>query len=249
MSETKRTLEVLASPWGLSGSECEDRFCVVIDVLRATTTIAYALDAGARAVIPVESVEEALRLSQSLDEESTLVCGEQNSVRVEGFDLGNSPAEITPLGVNDKTLVLSTTNGARALAKLTGAKECVAAAFVNLAACARRAAPEQHITIVCAASGPSFSLEDFACAGNLVAEISRLAPGTHTLDDGARTALAVHDRREGSLEDFLAATDHGRFLESLGFAEDLALAARSDRFAVVPTLRGGRIVPEAEPVA
>jgi 2-phosphosulfolactate phosphatase len=249
VSESDRTLEVLATPWGLSGSDCEDRFCVVIDVLRACTTIAYALDAGARAVIPVESVEEALRLSQSLDEESTLVCGEQNSVRVEGFDLGNSPAEITPLAVADKTLVLSTTNGARALAKLGGAKECVAASFVNLTACARRAAGEDQITIVCAASGPSFALEDFACAGNLVAEISRLAPGRHVLDDGARTALATHERRDGSLREFLTATDHGRFLQSLGCAEDLALAAHSDRFAVVPTLRGGRIVPEAEPVA
>lgn len=249
MSEPDRTLEVLATPWGLSGSDCEDRFCVVIDVLRACTTIAYALDAGARAVIPVASVEEALRLSQSLDEDSTLICGEQRSIRVEGFDLGNSPAEITPLAVNDKTLVLSTTNGARALAKLGGAKECVAASFVNLSACARRAAAEDHITIVCAASGPSFALEDFACAGNLVAEIVKRAPEAHVLDDGARTALATYERREGSLREFLAATDHGRFLESLGFGEDLVLAAASDRFAVVPTLRGGRIVPEAESVA
>jgi len=244
-----RSIEVLSTPGGLSGVDRAGRFCVVIDVLRACTTVAYAFDAGARAVIPVESVSDAMRLAQSLDEESTLLCGEQGSVRVEGFDLGNSPAEITREAVADKTLVLATTNGAKALAQLRDAKTCVAASFVNLSACARRAAGEDRITIVCAASGPFFSLEDFVCAGQLVEEIRRLDGTGHHLDDGARTALEAHRRREGTLGAFLRATDHGTFLASLGCERDLALAAQVDRFDVIPTLREGRLVADAQPVS
>lgn len=249
MTNPERTIEVVSSPWGLSGVDRANRFCVVIDVLRACTTIAYAFDAGARAVIPVESVSDAMRLSQSLDHEGTLLCGEQRSVRVEGFHLGNSPSEITRKLVADKTLVLSTTNGARALALLRDAKACVAASFVNLSACARRAAGEERITIVCAASGPFFSLEDFVCAGQLVAEIRHLAGSVHHLDDGARTALDAHSRQAEPLGQFLVGTDHGAFLASLGFERDLALAARVDRFLTVPTLREGRLVPEPQPVS
>jgi 2-phosphosulfolactate phosphatase len=249
VTEHGRTIEVLSTPWGLSGVDREGRFCVVIDVLRACTTIAYAFDAGARAVIPVESVSDAMRLSQSLDHETTLLCGEQQSVRVEGFHLGNSPSEITRERVADKTLVLATTNGARALAQLRDAKTCVATSFVNLSACARRAALEDRITVVCAASGPSFSLEDFVCAGQLVEEIQRLAGPVYRLDDGARTALAAHGRRDSPLGEFLRSTDHGTFLASLGFERDIALAACVDRFPTVPTLREGRLLAEPQAVS
>lgn len=243
---TGRTLEVLATPWGLPALDRETRFCVVIDVLRACTCIVHAFDAGARGIIPVESVEGATRLAQTLDRETLLLCGERDNVRIEGFDLGNSPAEYVPDVVRDKTLVLSTTNGARALAALGDARGCIAAAFVNLSACARRAAIEDHITIVCAASGVSFSLEDFVCAGRIVEEIGKLAPGSHVLDDGARTALEAARAHAADLPGFLRETDHGRRLVEQGFEADLDLAARADRFSLVPILKTGRLVADPQ---
>ncbi len=236
-----RRLEVLATPWGLPLLDREERFCIVIDVLRACTCIVHAFDAGARGVIPVESVEDATRLAQTLGRDSILLCGERENVRIEGFDLGNSPAEFERSVVEDKTLVLSTTNGARALAGLADARGCIAAAFVNLSACARRAAAEPLVTIVCAASGAHFSLEDFVCAGRLVEEIRRHAPEPYELDDGARTAVAAARAGGEDLAAFLRGTDHGHRLAAQGFGADLELAALVDRFPLVPVLRDGRL--------
>lgn len=247
-SSPPRTIEVLATPWGLGEVQRESRFFVVIDVLRACTTIAYAFDAGARAIIPVENVEDATRLAQTLDRDTVRLCGERDNVRVEGFDLGNSPSEFVPATVQDKTLVLSTTNGARALAAVTDARGCIAAAFVNLGACARRVTAEDQITIVCAGAGPHFSLEDFVCAGRLVDRIRDFG-GDHLLDDGARTASETHHHHDRDLEDFLHGTDHGRRLAGQGFGSDLALAAHVDRFSTVPVLREGRLAAETLPVS
>jgi 2-phosphosulfolactate phosphatase len=120
---------------------------------------------------------------------------------VEGFDLGNSREECRPEIVGGKTIVLCTTNGARALAALGGARNCATAAFVNLSACAARAAREPRVTIVCAGSGPSLALEDFACAGALVEAILLQRPEM-TLDDGARTAREIWERHGRNLAAF-----------------------------------------------
>ncbi len=223
-----------------------EHFWIVIDVLRASTTIAYALEAGARGVIPVESVEEATRLFGTLDKETTLLGGERGSVRIEGFHLGNSPAEFRPDVVEGKTVVLTTTNGARAMAALPLAKACGTAAFVNLSACARALADEPRVAIVCAGSAGRFALEDFLCAGMLV---ERLAAGSRHLhlDDGARTARKTADGHSGDLLETLRSTDHGRNLSELGFERDLALACAVDRFSTIPVLRDGRLVAEPVP--
>jgi 2-phosphosulfolactate phosphatase len=246
MSTEGPLVEVLSGPGGLTPDQLEGRFCIVVDVLRASTTIAVALDAGARGVIPVASVETATRLAHSLGKESTLLAGETRSVRVEGFDLGNSPSEFVPSVVDGKTIVLCTTNGARALASLAGVRDCATAAFVNLSACAARAAREPRITIICAGSGMQFALEDFACAGALVEAIERDVSGI-PLDDGARTARDVWERRDGDLATFLRATDHGRELTELGLGADVDLAAQVDLLATVPMLRDGRL--GVEPLA
>ena len=238
-----RTLEVLPGPGGLEEMAVEDRFCVVIDVLRACTTIAVALEAGARGVIPVGTVETAMRVAQSLGRDSSVLGGEAHSLRVEGFDLGNSPGDYRPEIVAGKTIVLRTTNGARTLAALTNARECAAASFVNLGACARRLASEPRIAIVCAGSGPLFSLEDFACAGAL-AEAVLMADPTVVLDDGARTARETWMRHGGDLSAFLRGTDHGRDLVALGFGADVDLSAQRDLSASLPILRDGQLVLE-----
>lgn len=237
------TIEVLVTPHGLEELDLERRSCVVIDVLRAGTTIAFALAAGARAVIPVESVEAAIRLGQTLDLESTLLGGERANRRVDGFHLGNSPGEYTAEAVADKTIVLSTTNGAKALARVSRARDTVAAALPNVSACARFLADRDRVTIVCAGSGPSFSLEDFVCAGRIVDALVELRPGAR-VDDGARAAVASA-RRHSDLRTLLESTDHGRVLQEQGYGADLGLAAELDRFDDLPVLREGALVATA----
>ncbi len=247
MTGTEPSIEVFVTPAGIGDLEARDRFCFVIDVLRACTSIAFALEAGAKGVIPVGTIEDATRLFGTLDRESTLLCGERGSVPIEGFHLGNSPGEYVSAAVEGKTLILATSNGAKALAALSGAKGCAAAALVNVSACARVARGESRVTIVCAGSAGRFSLEDFLCAGILVEEITRRSPGEPNLDDGARTALRVARALTGDLPGFLSRTDHGRTLVSLGSGEDLVLCGERDRFSTVPVLRDGRIVAERIP--
>lgn len=243
MSEPESVLRILLGPSGLPEAPARDELYLVVDVLRACTTVAHALAAEALGVIPVGSVEDAMRLVATLDRETTVLCGERGSLPIEGFDLGNSPAEMTVEGVGGKTVVLSTTNGARAMASLQSAKGCVAASLVTLTACADHAAGFDRITIVCAGSEGKFSREDFFCAGCLAAEIERSRPGLR-LDDAARTAVELAWRYRDRPQEVIAESDHGRRLAELGFERDLALAAEIDRFPFVPVLRDGRLVPE-----
>jgi 2-phosphosulfolactate phosphatase len=243
MTPTEPTLRVLMSPTVLPDAPSRDEHYLVVDVLRACTTVAHALAAKALGVIPVGSVEDATRLAATLDRETTILCGERQSLRIEGFDVGNSPAEMTEEAVGGKTIVLSTTNGARTMATLQSAQGCVAASLTTLSACVAHAAAFDQVTIVCAGSEGCFAREDFFCAGCLAAEIERSRPGVR-LDDGARTAIELAWRHRDRPEEVIAESDHGRRLAELGFERDLALAAEIDRFAFVPVLRDGRLVPE-----
>ena len=245
MKQTSPGIQVLLTPHALPERSSEERLVIVIDVLRACTTIAHALHAGARGIIPVESVEEALRRSATLDRDSTLLCGERDSMRIDGFDLGNSPAEYVSSAVEGKTLILLTTNGSRALAAAGASKACLAAAFVTLRASAVRAASFEQITIVCAGSAERFAYEDFLCAGMLVEEILRETSAQPALDDGARLALEAAQAHRARLVSAIRATDHARELDDIGFGADVLLACEVDRFSFVPVLRDGRIVAEA----
>lgn len=244
MSETTRSIEVLVTPHGFPERNSDDRLVIVIDVLRAGTTIAHALHSGARGIIPVESVEEALRRSATLDRDSALLCGERDSLRIDGFDLGNSPAEYVSSTVDGKTLILLTTNGSRALAAAGASKACLAASFVTLRASAMRAASFEKITIVCAGSAERFAYEDFLCAGMLVEEILRESQQQFASNDGARLALEAAETHRAHLVSAIRGTDHARELEELGFGADVLLACEVDRFAFVPVLRDGRIIAE-----
>lgn len=158
-------LDVVFTP-GELGASVGQRTVVVIDVLRATSTILEALVNGARDVLPVESVEQAVRKAQELGREQVILCGERDVERVEGFDLGNSPLEYVPERVRGKTLVLTTTNGTRAILLGAGGTDCLIASFLNATATAERVVRSAtDVLILCAGREGRFSLEDAVCAG------------------------------------------------------------------------------------
>jgi len=243
VTPAERSVRVLASPAGLGELDIQDHLVVVVDVLRACTAIAHALDAGARGVIPVETVEEATELAARLGRGSSVLAGERRSLRIDGFDLGNSPAEFVSARVAQKTVVLTTSNGTRAFARAAKAKECVAGAIVNRSAVVRRARGFERTAIVCAGDSGGFSYEDFLGAGLLVDAMVRDAAGPLRLHDGARAAREVAAGIP-DLPEALRATDHGRELEALGFGEDLVRAASLDRFDRVPVLRDRSLTAE-----
>ena len=161
-------IDVLFSPAGLTPPEVAGRPVFVIDVLRAGTVICAALHHGARGVVPVASAEEATRMAQGLGSADTVTAGEQNCEPIPGFTLGNSPLEMSEAAVRGKTVVMTTTNGTRALLAAQGASAVYVAAAVNLAAAGARAhellVQRKDLLILCAGRESRFGLDELASA-------------------------------------------------------------------------------------
>jgi len=208
---------------------------VVIDVIRATTTIVEALANGAVGVYPTGSAEDAAKLAASLGREDTLLCGERRGVKVDGFDLGNSPAEFVAEVVDGKKLVMSTTNGTRAIASASEAECVIICAFTNLGAVVTELAAEKTVAVLCSGRQGQFSIEDALCAGYLICRLAEGEAGTLELNDAARAAQAL---TEGLSPDrtFLESISGGRVLTDIGLAGDLDICGEVDRHDIVPVM-------------
>lgn len=208
---------------------------VVIDVLRATSSMVEALVNGAQGVYPAPSTEEAIKLASSLGREDTILCGEARGLMIEGFDLGISPREFSTEKVAGKRLVMSTTNGTGAFFLVGDAVRVLACSFTNLSAVAAAAMEADSIVVVCAGMEGLFSLDDAVCAGALVQRIRAALGSDVELNDAAMGAveMALTFRINAH---FLASTATGRHLIEIGLREDLDLCAEIDRHSVVPEM-------------
>ena len=209
---------------------------VVIDVVRATTTIVEALAAGAGGIFPTVSTEDAVRLASSLGREDTLLCGERRGAKVEGFDLGNSPTEFTEEAVAGKKLVMSTTNGTQAFRAAAEADRVLACAFTNLGAVAEAVSDVDALVVLCAGREGRFSFDDALCAGHLIQRIVEEDREAHELNDAAQAACTL---AEGQTPDraFFDATAAGAMLAEIDLADDLDVCADVDRHAIVPVMQ------------
>jgi 2-phosphosulfolactate phosphatase len=234
------TLDVVFTPLELSGASVGERTVVVLDVLRATSTILEALVNGAQAVVPVDSVEAAVRKAEEIGRDHALLCGERDTQPIAGFPLGNSPQEFTAERVSGKTLVMTTTNGTRALVLGGTAARCVVGSFLNLSAVARSIGGDDAL-IVCAGREGRFALEDALCAGAIVRRVMRDDSARPRLNDAARTAMLLARRYEQNLERVLLRCAAGRRLRETGRARDVRYCARADRHARVPIVRERRV--------
>lgn len=237
-------LDVYFTPGELTGAELPDRV-VVLDVLRATSTIVEALANGARAVVPVATADDAGRIAQGIGRDSVVLCGERKGLPIEGFDLGNSPLEFGADAVADLTLVMTTTNGTRAFLAVGGAQgEILAGSFLNLAAVVSRlAADDAPAALVCAGREGRFSLEDALCAGAIVRGLEEAGAEVEG-NDGAIAAGSLATRHLSKLPEALAGTAAGRRLAEIGRAEDVVFCATVDRTDVVPRFRDRKITLE-----
>ncbi|MBC8205130.1 MAG: 2-phosphosulfolactate phosphatase, partial [FCB group bacterium] len=144
----------------------KDHTVIVIDVLRASTTISIALKNGAREVIPTVDVPSAIQLAENLSRDNLLLCGEREGRIIEGFDLGNSPIEYTADTVNGKSLIFCSTNGSITISKTASAKGTVVAGFINAAACIDYIIGQNDkFLFICAGNKQQFCLEDVVCGG------------------------------------------------------------------------------------
>lgn len=225
--------------------DLQDRVVLVVDVLRASTCIAAALHNGARAVIPFEGVDEAITRSRSLERSEVVLAGERKMAPIQGFQLGNSPAEFTTESVGGKIVVMTTTNGTAALAGVTGASEVLVGAFANYSAVLSwlRAAARagKSIAIVCAGTNGRFALEDAMCAGRFVRGIERRGIQPE-LGDAANVAAIIDRRMGGDLSAVLRNSEHGRALIAAGLGGDLTYCATLDTHPVIPVYRDRQVV-------
>jgi len=231
--------DVVLAPAELGAARLAGRTVAVIDVLRATSTIVEALASGARAVIPVDTVERAVRTAAEIGRGDVVLCGERGGLPIEGFHLGNSPLEFNPPKVNDRTLVMTTTNGTRALLAGSAGERCMVAAFLNLAAVTEALLDEEDVVLLCAGRAGRFALEDAICAGLIGRRLVERRPLDPT--DGGRAAIVLAGRFGESPDGFLSSTAAARNLLSLGMAGDIEFCGMLDRHTCVPEMRELRI--------
>jgi len=203
---------------------------VVIDVLRATSTIARALASGARNIYPAAGVEAARELALELGD--ALLCGERMGVMPEGFDLGNSPLEYTEEKVSGRDLVLATTNGTKALEIHSDALELYAASLLNAKAVAEKLIVSgKDVILVCAGQDGAFGAEDAICAG-LIAE--KIKGACAELTDPAWAAMTLYRACKHDIPGSIKQCDHAVYLVKEGFGEDVSYCSKVDEFDVVP---------------
>lgn len=228
-------IDVLLGEAAVAPADVADRVVVVIDVLRAATTVATALHHGARVVIPFETVDETATRAKAYERGEVKLAGERRMKRIDGFDLGNSPAEYTRDAVGGFPILYTTTNGTAALAATHGARACFFAAFVNaaatVAAVSDSAGGDHDVLIICAGSDRTIGLEDVVCAGRLVRGLLEAAPGA-TRGDGARVAELVERPFLGGIASLAHEAEHARALGAAGFEADVAACLSLDQFDV-----------------
>jgi 2-phosphosulfolactate phosphatase len=245
-------VDIVFTPSGLGPGEVQGRTVFVIDVLRATTTMCAALNHGAKAIIPVGSTEEALRLAQTIGSTDLILAGERNCVPIPGFQLGNSPLEMTESTVRGRTIIVTTGNGTTALLACQGAAAVYLAAAVNLSTAAEKArevlVADDHVLVVCAGRAGAFSLDDAYCAGRLLVAILGDRRPRRGLNDAAIACIDLVRRYGNNWERPLAYSHGGRELIRLGFKSDLREASRLDAHPVLPHFHERRITLAPVPV-
>lgn len=214
---------------------------VVIDVLRASSTIITALNNGAKEIVPVGTIEFAVKVSGGMFGGQTLLGGERNTRKVEGFALGNSPLEYEEKVVNGKSIVFYTTNGTKALTKAKFSENLFVCSFLNVSSVARHLVSlNNNVEIICAGRNNFFSLEDTVCAGKLCSEIISLKPETE-INDSVASALTLNEKYGNDLLAALKNSDHGKLLIENGFEEDVNYCSQLNIYKTIPYYSNGAL--------
>ena len=230
-------LDVFYTPIQVKPSDTAGRLVAIVDVLRASTSVATALGNGARTVMPVEGADEVIFRSKEFHRSQIVLAGEQKMLPIPGFDLGNSPQSFTSEAVEGKTILFTTTNGTRALLGVQGARDIVIASYVNftavLALMKVAASSNTDIAIICAGEEGGFTLEDAACAGRYVKAIPKRADAI-VANDAAAASVLIEKKYGDNIAKVFKESTHGKALQEAGFGADLAAAAEVDAYPVVP---------------
>src|SRR5688572_27305120 len=227
-------VDVYFGPQEVAPADVANRVVAVVDVLRASTSIAIALANG----------DDVVTRSKSLARSEVKRAGERKSQAIPGFDVGNSPLECTREAVEGKTVLMTTTNGTTAILATQGARDVVIASYVNFSAVLSmlRAALRggADVAILCAGQEKRFALEDAACAGLFVQHITAKHSKAE-INDAAQAAMLIDKKFGSNLKRLLRMSSHGMALIEAGFADDIAACAELDAYPVVPVYQDRQI--------
>jgi 2-phosphosulfolactate phosphatase len=231
-------VNVLFSPVSADELYFANKTTVVIDVLRASSTIINALSNGAKEVIPVATVEFAVKVSGGMFGGQTLLGGERNTKKIDGFAIGNSPFDYSKDVVEDKFIVFFSTNGSKAIVKAKFSENLLVCSFNNLAAVVKHLVQlNNDVEILCAGNNNLFSLEDSVCAGKLIEEIKKKKKNVE-ISDSSAAAFALYERFGNDILEMLKNTEHGKKLLENGFEKDLEFCSKLNINSVLPYFDG-----------
>ncbi len=231
-------VDIVISADDIKREKIEDKTVVVIDMLRATSVITTALHNGCISAIPLLTVEEALALC-SKDREKYILGGERKALKIEGFDCSNSPLEYTEEKVLGKTLIITTSNGTRAIKGSESARNLLLGAMINAKAVADKIlALGNDVTIVNAGTLGQFSMDDFICSGYIIQHLADKI--SLDLTDIAHTAHYIY-KENPNIEDFIKNARHYKRIMELGLQEDLVYCCSKDIIDIVPEYNEGKI--------
>lgn len=231
-------LEVCLSPALLHLFDTRDTIVVIIDVFRATSTIAAALDNGAACVVPVSSIQQCISLGTEI--ENSLTAGERDGKVAEGLEYGNSPLEYPRSFIEGKTLILTTTNGTRLLHMVKDPAAIITGSFLNLSAVVNYLSRQgRNVLLACAAWKDRFNLEDTLFAGAVIEQVKERFDINC---DSARAANQLYQQSGGRFMDLLRDSSHFRRLSAFGLERDMEYCTTPDLHSVVPILEGRELI-------
>ncbi|MEA4854702.1 MAG: 2-phosphosulfolactate phosphatase [Christensenella sp.] len=221
--------------------ELQDRTVVMVDALRTCASIITAISNGCDRIVPTEEANEAAAIKR-ISEGNVLLCGEIAAQKVSGFDLGNSPLEFTQDMVEDKVIILSTTNGTVAMKSLVSAEDILVGTFINATAVAQKAYDlGRDIVLVCAGTKRKFSTDDILAMGCIIDRLLKIDETIETDDMGKMALKLYHDCNHDILKALEQSTQF-EYLKQLKLYDDLEYCTREDMFDVVPIYQEGVII-------
>ncbi|WP_394870378.1 2-phosphosulfolactate phosphatase family protein [Clostridium butyricum] len=234
-------IDIIISADDIIESKLENKIAVVIDMFRATSVIVTALNNGCEEVIPFLTIEETLESSEELNREEYILGGERRAVKIDGFDLSNSPLEYTKEVVENKKVLITTTNGTRTLTKSNSAKRIIIAAMINAKAVADKLLEiNENVVIINAGTNGNFSMDDYICSGYIINEMLKV-DNQIELTDISKTANMIYENNSDIISYVKEAT-HYSVMKSLELDNDIEYCIKKSIVNNVPEYKDGKIV-------
>lgn len=234
-------IDIIISADDIIESKLENKIAVVIDMFRATSVIVTALNNGCEEVIPFLTIEETLESSEELKREEYILGGERRAVKIDGFDLSNSPLEYTKEVVENKKVLITTTNGTRTLTKSNSAKRIIIAAMINAKAVADKLLEiNEDVVIINAGTNGNFSMDDYICSGYIINEMLKV-DNQIELTDISKTANMIYENNSDIISYVKEAT-HYSVMKSLELDNDIEYCIKKSIVNNVPEYKDGKIV-------